>query len=165
MRIQEFLADTHLSLSAEQLMPHLYWHADDRAIHHLFRVAASLDSMIVGESQILGQLKDAFGCSLSHKTSGVILNKIVKKAISVAKRVRTDTRIAAMAVTLPVFLAHVDFHIAPHQPLSLHLQKRVTKVRARSSSHAAWIYHPDPCSAVGSQPLLASRLLLPQTCQ
>ena len=73
LRIQEFLADTHLSLSAEQLMPHLYWHADDRAIHHLFRVAASLDSMIVGESQILGQLKDAFGCSLSHKTSGVPL--------------------------------------------------------------------------------------------
>ena len=99
-RIQEFMADTHLSLSAEQLMPHLYWYADDRAIHHLFRVAASLDSMIVGESQILGQLKDAFEVSLCHKASGVMLNKIVKKAISVAKRVRTETKIAEMAVSV-----------------------------------------------------------------
>ncbi len=99
-RIQEFLADTHLSLSSEQLMPHLYWHADDRAILHLFRVAASLDSMIVGESQILGQLKDAFELSLHHKASGIVLNKVVKKAISVAKRVRTETKIAEMAVSV-----------------------------------------------------------------
>lgn len=99
-KILEFLADTHLSLSSEQLMPHLYWYGDDRAIAHLFRVAASLDSMIVGESQILGQLKDAFESSLHHKSSGIILNKVVKKAISVAKRVRTETKIAAMAVSV-----------------------------------------------------------------
>ncbi|HKW86322.1 MAG TPA: glutamyl-tRNA reductase [Nitrospiraceae bacterium] len=99
-RVQEFLADTHLSLSSEQLTPHLYWHADDRAICHLFRVAASLDSMIVGEPQILGQLKDAFEVALAHKSSGVILNKIVKKAISVAKRVRTETKIAETAVSV-----------------------------------------------------------------
>ena len=79
-RIQQFLADTHLALSSEQLTPHLYWHTGDRAIAHLFRVAASLDSMIVGESQILGQLKDAFEVALSHKTTGVIMNKVVKKA-------------------------------------------------------------------------------------
>ncbi len=99
-RVQEFLADTHLSLSSEQLTPHLYWHADDHAIGHLFRVAASLDSMIVGESQILGQLKDAFEMALAHKRSGVILNKVVKKAISVAKRVRTETKIAETAVSV-----------------------------------------------------------------
>ncbi len=99
-KILEFLADTHLSLSSEQLMPHLYWYGDDRAIAHLFRVASSLDSMIVGESQILGQLKDAFESSLHHKSSGVILNKVVKKAISVAKRVRTETKIAEMAVSV-----------------------------------------------------------------
>jgi glutamyl-tRNA reductase len=99
-RVQEFLADTHLSLSSEQLTPHLYWQTDERAISHLFRVAASLDSMIVGESQILGQVKDAFEAALTHKASGVILNKLVKKAISVAKRVRTETRIAENAVSV-----------------------------------------------------------------
>lgn len=99
-RIQEFLADAHLSLSSEQLTPHLYWHQGDRAISHLFRVASSLDSMIVGESQILGQIKDAFEAALAHKSTGIILNKVVKKAISVAKRVRTETKIAEMAVSV-----------------------------------------------------------------
>ncbi len=98
--IQEFLADTHLSLSSEQLTPHLYCHTGDRAIAHLFRVAASLDSMIIGESQILGQLKDAFETALAHKTTGVVMNKVVKKAISVAKRVRTETKISEMAVSV-----------------------------------------------------------------
>lgn len=98
--VQEFLADTHLSLSSEQLTPHLYWHTGERAISHLFRVASSLDSMIVGESQILGQLKDAFEVALTHKASGMILNKVAKKAISVAKRVRTETKIAEQAVSV-----------------------------------------------------------------
>jgi glutamyl-tRNA reductase len=99
-RIQEFLADAHLSVSSEQLTPHLYWQTGDRAISHLFRVACSLDSMVVGESQILGQVKDAFEMALTHKTTGLILNKVVKKAISVAKRVRTDTKIAETAVSV-----------------------------------------------------------------
>lgn len=99
-RIQEFLADAHLSLSSEQLTPHLYWHQGDRAINHLFRVASSLDSMIIGESQILGQIKDAFEAALTHKSTGIILNKVVKKAISVAKRVRTETKISEMAVSV-----------------------------------------------------------------
>ncbi|MGH7183535.1 MAG: glutamyl-tRNA reductase [Nitrospiraceae bacterium] len=98
--IQDFLADAHLSLSSEQLTPHIYWHQGDRAISHLFRVASSLDSMIVGESQILGQIKEAFEVALTHKTTGIILNKVMKKAISVAKRVRTETRIAEMAVSV-----------------------------------------------------------------
>jgi len=99
-RIQDFLADAHLSLSSEQLTPHLYWHQGDRAISHLFRVASSLDSMIVGESQILGQIKEAFEVALTHKATGIILNKVMKKAISVAKRVRTETTIAEMAVSV-----------------------------------------------------------------
>lgn len=99
-RIQEFFADTHLSLSSEQLTPHLYEYTGDRAIGHLFRVAASLDSMIVGEPQILGQLKDAFEVALNHKASGVVLNKLVRKAISVAKRIRTETKIAETAVSV-----------------------------------------------------------------
>ncbi len=98
--VHSFLADTHLALSSDQLTPHLYHHIDDRAIGHLFRVAASLDSMVVGEPQILGQLKEAFESALTHKASGMILNKLVKKAISVAKRVRTETKIAEAAVSV-----------------------------------------------------------------
>ena len=56
--------------------------------------------MIIGESQILGQLKNSFEVALAHKTTGVIMNKVVKKAISVAKRVRTETRISEMAVSV-----------------------------------------------------------------
>src|SRR5581483_2790541 len=66
-KVQEFLADTHLALSSEQLTPHLYWQTGERAITHLFRVASSLDSMVIGEPQILGQLKDAFEVALTHK--------------------------------------------------------------------------------------------------
>ncbi len=99
-RVQEFFSDTHFSLSSEQLTPHLYGYTGDRAIGHLFRVAASLDSMIVGEPQILGQLKDAFEVALNHKASGVVLNKLVRKSISVAKRVRTETKIAETAVSV-----------------------------------------------------------------
>jgi glutamyl-tRNA reductase len=99
-RIQDFLADAHLSLSSEQLTPHLYWHEGDRALGHLFRVASSLDSMIIGESQILGQIKEAFEVALTHKSTGIILNKVMKKAISVAKRVRTETKISEMAVSV-----------------------------------------------------------------
>ena len=78
----------------------MYWHQGDRAISHLFRVASSLDSMIIGESQILGQIKEAFEIALTHKATGIILNKVVKKAISVAKRVRTETKISEMAVSV-----------------------------------------------------------------
>ena len=98
--VQEFLVDSHLSLSAEQLLPHLYWHSGDRTISHLFRVTSSLDSMVVGEPQILGQVKNAFRSALTHNVSGVILNKLVKKSISVAKRVRSETRIAENAVSV-----------------------------------------------------------------
>ena len=98
--VQDFLVSTHLAVSAEELFPHLYRYADEMAIMHLFRVTASLDSMVVGEPQILGQVKDAFELALSHRTSGVILNKFVKKAISVGKGVRTNTRIAEYAVSI-----------------------------------------------------------------
>lgn len=98
--IHEFLVNTHLAVSEEDLLPHLYRHADEHAIAHLFRVAASLDSMVIGEPQILGQVKEAFERSLLHRVSGIILNKVVRKAISVGKSVRTRTRIAEFAVSV-----------------------------------------------------------------
>jgi glutamyl-tRNA reductase len=78
----------------------LYLHEDMSAVKHIFRVASSLDSMVVGEPQILGQLKDAFDFALDKKATGVLLNRLLKKSISVAKRVRTETRIAENAVSI-----------------------------------------------------------------
>ncbi|MEW6682857.1 MAG: glutamyl-tRNA reductase [Nitrospirota bacterium] len=80
--------------------PHLYYYASAEAIRHVFRVAASLDSMVLGEPQILGQVKDAFDAALAHKATGVVLNKLFNKAISVAKRIRTETRVAESAVSV-----------------------------------------------------------------
>src|SRR5213595_1247099 len=94
-----FLAGEH-GVPEPALAGHLYTHGDREAVRHLFRVAASLDSMVVGEPQILGQLKDAYDVALLHKATGVVLNKVMKKAISVGKRVRTETGIAENAVSV-----------------------------------------------------------------
>src|SRR5713101_6471966 len=79
---------------------HLYTHVGKDAVSHLFRVAASLDSMVVGEPQILGQVKDAYAASSALGTLGVILHRCFHKSFSVAKRVRSETRVAAKAVSL-----------------------------------------------------------------
>ena len=78
----------------------LYVHENDQAVRHLFRVAASLDSMIVGEPQILGQIKEAYRSATDAKTSGVILNRLMHRAFFVAKRIRTETGIGDRAVSL-----------------------------------------------------------------
>lgn len=97
--IRVFLSDYH-KINRTALDRSLYIHAGIDAIKHVFRVASSLDSMVIGEPQILGQLKDAFELALSKKTTGILLNKLMKKAISVAKRVRTETKIAENAVSI-----------------------------------------------------------------
>lgn len=98
--VKRYLTQSHPTLSMEAVTPALYMYSSAKAIRHLFRVASSLDSMIIGEPQILGQIKDAFDQAILHKTTGVILNKAFKKAISVAKRIRTETRIAESAVSV-----------------------------------------------------------------
>lgn len=97
--IKNFLASFH-NLQRSDFEKALYVHTNYDAVRHIFRVAASLDSMVVGEPQILGQLKDTFDFALDNKTTGVMLNKLLKKAISVAKRIRTETRIAENAVSI-----------------------------------------------------------------
>jgi glutamyl-tRNA reductase len=78
----------------------LYRHTGDDAVRHIFRVAASLDSMVVGEPQILGQIKDAYRKAATKKTSGVILNRLLHKTFLVAKRIRTETGIGDHAVSI-----------------------------------------------------------------
>lgn len=97
--IKTFLSGFH-GIRRDLLDTSLYFHGGRDAVRHIFRVASSLDSMVVGEPQILGQIKDAFDFSLGKKTTGVLLNKLLKKSISVAKRVRTETRIAENAVSI-----------------------------------------------------------------
>jgi glutamyl-tRNA reductase len=98
-RIKRFLADYH-NLELDTLESHLYSHHGEGAIRHVFRVAASLDSMVVGEPQILGQIKTAYGYAAEFRSSGIILNRFLHKAFSVAKRVRTETKIASSAVSV-----------------------------------------------------------------
>lgn len=84
----------------ESLRGHLYEHRDREAIRHLFRVAASLDSMVVGEPQILGQVKDAY---LTARTVGSIqanLNRLLQRTLTVARRVRRETRIGGASVSV-----------------------------------------------------------------
>ncbi len=97
-RLAEFLFGD--ALSPDQYKKHLYCYRNEEAIHHLFMVAASLDSMIVGESQILGQLKEAYRWSSEQKCTGPILNKLLHKSFSVAKRVRSETQIGSSAVSI-----------------------------------------------------------------
>ena len=78
----------------------LYVHQESRAIEHTFSVASGLDSMVLGEVQILGQLKDAYRIAQESGSTGPILNKLFQAAFSAAKRVRTETRIGANAVSL-----------------------------------------------------------------
>jgi glutamyl-tRNA reductase len=80
--------------------PHLFIHRDRDAVRHVLRVASSLDSMIVGEPQILGQIKDSYSMATREKTTGVILNRLMHRAFHTAKRVRTETGICDAAVSV-----------------------------------------------------------------
>jgi glutamyl-tRNA reductase len=94
-----FLRD-HKSISLETIAPHLYRHEGRNAIHHLFRVAASLDSMVIGEPQILGQLKAAYAAAKDCGALSGWLDGLLSRAFSVAKRVRSETGIGQMAVSV-----------------------------------------------------------------
>jgi glutamyl-tRNA reductase len=88
------------NVEPQSLAPHLYHHDDREAIRHLFRVAASLDSMVVGEPQILGQIKTAFALAKAHGAAGGFLESVLTRAFSVAKRVRSETDIGKSAVSV-----------------------------------------------------------------
>ena len=97
-KIRNFLFNN--SMSYEEAGQYVYLHQGEAAIQHLFRVGASLDSMIVGEPQILGQLKQAYRDASDQDAAGMILNRLMHKAFSVAKRIRTETEIGSSAVSI-----------------------------------------------------------------
>src|SRR4051794_17259665 len=85
-----FFAEFH-QLPPADVKPHLYVHSQGDAVHHLFRVAASLDSLIVGEGQIAGQVKKAYELAQEHASAGPLLHTLFRHARQVAKRVRAET--------------------------------------------------------------------------
>lgn len=90
----------HRGLTAEELRPYLYLHTAEAAAHHAFRVASGLDSMVLGETQIVGQIKDAVRAAEASGTLGTLLNTLFQKTFSTAKAVRSQTGIGANSVSM-----------------------------------------------------------------
>ena len=98
--IRNFLAAQESVKGDSGLEGHLYEYSGDAAVRHLFRVAASLDSMVLGEPQVLGQLKEYYVAAHEAGTVGAILHRLFHRSFSVAKRVRTETGIGSGAVSV-----------------------------------------------------------------
>ncbi|MER8031684.1 glutamyl-tRNA reductase [Streptomyces bauhiniae] len=93
----------HSGVGLEELTPFLYVHYEDRAVHHLFSVACGLDSMVVGEGQILGQIKDALARAQDLHTAGRLLNDLFQQALRVGKRAHSETGIDRAGQSLVTF--------------------------------------------------------------
>jgi glutamyl-tRNA reductase len=98
-RLKEFFYYYH-GLESPCLESYLYSYTAKDTVRHVFRVASSLDSMVVGESQILRQLKEAYSVALHAGAAGLLINSLMHRAFHVAKRVRTETRVASSAVSV-----------------------------------------------------------------
>ncbi len=97
--IIDFLSDYH-DLDRHDLVRYLYMSEGEAVVKHLFRVVASLDSMVIGEAQILGQVKEAYDHGFQHNATGRIFNKLFRQSFEVGKRVRTETAIGESAVSI-----------------------------------------------------------------
>ncbi|MFI7354340.1 glutamyl-tRNA reductase [Streptomyces avidinii] len=93
----------HSGVGLEELTPYLYVHYEDRAVHHLFSVACGLDSMVVGEGQILGQIKDALALGQELHTAGRLINDLFQQALRVGKRAHSETGIDRAGQSLVTF--------------------------------------------------------------
>jgi glutamyl-tRNA reductase len=97
-RIKKFLVEHHAYDG--ELGDELYTFAEPHSLHHLFKVAAGLDSMVIGETEIFGQLKKAYDLAFTHKHTGARLNKAFQRAFNVAKHIRTETNIQRGSVSV-----------------------------------------------------------------
>jgi len=97
--IIHFLSDFH-SIAPESFVPHLYHHFDYDAVRHLFTVASSLDSLVVGEAEVLGQAKKAYMFALEEGVTGRVLNNLFQRAFGVAKMIRTSSSIGTQKVSV-----------------------------------------------------------------
>ncbi|MFM8936478.1 MAG: glutamyl-tRNA reductase [Vulcanococcus sp.] len=97
--VGSFLSE-HSGLELDQLTPHLFTYHHDEAVAHLMRVAAGLDSLVLGEGQILSQVKKMFRLGQEHRSIGPILNRLLNQAVSTGKRVRSETNLGTGAVSI-----------------------------------------------------------------
>ena len=108
----QWLARYHRVDPAE-LQPYLYTLPREQAVRHAFRVASGLDSMVLGEPQILGQMKDAARAAESAGTLGAVLHKLFQRSFAVAKEVRTNTRVGAASVSMAAAAVKLAARIFP----------------------------------------------------
>jgi glutamyl-tRNA reductase len=116
--LSTFLSEFH-SVRADILGVSLYHHYDQEAVRHLFRVAAGLDSMLLGEAEILGQVREAYRFAHEHGATGPVLNRLFQGALEVGKRVRTETELG----TRPMSVASAGVKLAEHIFGKLHGHK------------------------------------------
>ncbi|MEH0666557.1 glutamyl-tRNA reductase [Vibrio scophthalmi] len=109
-KLIEWLSQFH-QVSPEELKPSLYIHEEQAAIKHLMRVSCGLDSLVLGEPQILGQVKQAYADSREHRSVDSAMEKLFQKTFSVAKRVRTETDIGGQAVSVAYAACTLAKHI------------------------------------------------------
>ena len=116
--LSTFLSEFH-SVRADILSVSLYHHYDQEAVRHLFRVAAGLDSMMLGEAEILGQVREAYRFAHEHGATGPVLNRLFQGALEVGKRVRTETELG----TRPMSVASAGVKLAERIFGKLHEHK------------------------------------------
>lgn len=112
MALEELM--THLTkkkgLDHEKMLKYYRIYQDQKAVEHLFRVASGIDSMLIGEDEILGQVKDSYQLALEQGTTSTLLNTLFRDAITCAKKVKTKTKLSKTSVSLGTLAAHAVFH-------------------------------------------------------
>jgi glutamyl-tRNA reductase len=103
--------EQHHNVPASIITPSLYWHTDQQAVNHMMRVASGLDSLVLGEPQILGQMKQAYSQAKAAGSMSLVMDRLFQRTFGVAKQVRTETDIGANAVSVAFASVNLAKHI------------------------------------------------------
>lgn len=103
--------EQHHQIPASTIIPSLYWHSDQQAVNHMMRVACGLDSLVLGEPQILGQMKQAYSQAKAAGSMALVMDRLFQRTFGVAKQVRTETEIGASAVSVAFAAVNLAKHI------------------------------------------------------
>lgn len=103
--------EQHHGVPASSIIPSLYWHSDKQAVNHMMRVACGLDSLVLGEPQILGQMKQAYSQAKAAGSLSLVMDRLFQRTFGVAKQVRTETEIGASAVSVAFAAVNLAKHI------------------------------------------------------